>query len=93
VNRPGPPHVPITGRWGARGRHTGVMVPRAPTGHAGRVPEPHGRRTMHKQLEMRTSHRTRTQQWVLALLWAAGVLALALATAVWFVAVYWIEGA
>jgi hypothetical protein len=47
---------------------------------------------MHQQLEMRTSRRTRAKRWRLALLWAAGVLALALATAVMFVAVYWIEG-
>jgi hypothetical protein len=47
---------------------------------------------MHQQLEMRTSHRTRAKRWRLALLWAAGTLVLALATAVWFVAVYRIEG-
>jgi hypothetical protein len=47
---------------------------------------------MHEQLEMRTSHQTRAKRWSLALLWAAGVLALSLATAVMFVAVYRIEG-
>jgi hypothetical protein len=49
-------------------------------------------RTMHEKLEMRTSHRTWAKRWGLALLWAAGILVLALATAVMFVAVYRIEG-
>jgi hypothetical protein len=47
---------------------------------------------MHEKLQMRTSRRTRAKRWGLALLWAAGTLVLALATAVIFVAVYWIEG-
>jgi hypothetical protein len=47
---------------------------------------------MHEKLGMRTSHRSRVKRWGLALLWAAGVLLLALATAVMFVAVYRIEG-
>ena len=47
---------------------------------------------MHQQLEMRTSHRTRAKRWGLALLWATGILVLALATAVIFVAIYRIEG-
>jgi hypothetical protein len=47
---------------------------------------------MHEKLQMRTSHRTRANRWRLVLLWAAGILVLALATAVIFVAVYRIEG-
>ena len=47
---------------------------------------------MHEKLQMRTSHRTRAKRWGLALLWAAGILVLALATAVIFVAIYRIEG-
>ena len=47
---------------------------------------------MHEKLERRTSHRSRARRWGLALLWAAGFLVLALATAVIFVAVYRIEG-
>ena len=47
---------------------------------------------MHEKLQMRTGHRARARRWGLALLWAAGTLVLALATAVWFVAVYQIEG-
>jgi hypothetical protein len=47
---------------------------------------------MHQKRGMRTSHRTRAKRWGLALLWPAGVLVLALATAVWFVAVYRMEG-
>jgi hypothetical protein len=47
---------------------------------------------MHQKLGMRTSRRTRAKRWGLALLWAAGILLLALATAVMFVAVYRIEG-
>jgi 4-hydroxybenzoate polyprenyltransferase len=47
---------------------------------------------MHEKLQRRTSHRMRAKRWIFALLWAAGTLALALATAVWFVAVYRIEG-
>jgi hypothetical protein len=46
---------------------------------------------MHEKLEERTSHRTRAKRWGLALLWPAGVLLLALATAVMFVGVYLIE--
>jgi hypothetical protein len=61
-------------------------------GRAGRVPKPHSGRTMHEKLGMRTTHRTRAKRWGLALLWAAGILVLALATAVIFVAVYRIEG-
>ena len=47
---------------------------------------------MHDKPGKRTGHRNRAKRWGLALLWAAGTLVLALATAVIFVAVYWIEG-
>jgi hypothetical protein len=43
---------------------------------------------MHQKLGMRTSHRTRAKRWDLVLLWVAGMLVLALATAVWIVVVY-----
>ena len=46
---------------------------------------------MHEKLEERTGHRTRAKRCGLALLWPAGVLLLALATAVMFVAVWLIE--
>jgi hypothetical protein len=47
---------------------------------------------MHEDPREHTGHRIRAKRWGLALLWAAGTLVLALATAVIFVAVYWIEG-
>jgi hypothetical protein len=47
---------------------------------------------MHDKPGKHTGHRNRAKRWGLALLWAAGTLVLALATAVIFVAVYWIEG-
>jgi hypothetical protein len=46
---------------------------------------------MHENLEERTGHRTWAKRWGLALLWPAGVLLLALGTAVMFVGVYLIE--
>ena len=52
--------------------------------------EPH--QTSRAHLEERTGHRTRAKRCGLARLWSAGVLLLALATAVMFVAVYRIEG-
>ena len=60
--------------------------------HTERVRKPHGGLAMHEKLEERTGHRTRAKRCGLALLWSAGVLLLALATAVMFVAVYRIEG-
>jgi len=59
--------------------------------HTGRVRKPHGGLAMHEKLEERTGHRTRAKRWGLALLWPAGVLLLALGTAVMFVGVYLIE--
>jgi hypothetical protein len=47
---------------------------------------------MHENPGRHTGHRMRAKRWRLVLLWAAGTLVLALATAVWFVAVYRIEG-
>jgi hypothetical protein len=46
---------------------------------------------MHEKLEERIGRRTRAKRCGLALLWSAGVLLLALATAVMFVAVWLIE--
>ena len=47
---------------------------------------------MHENPGRHTGHRMRAKRWHLVLLWAAGTLVLALATAVCFVAVYRIEG-
>lgn len=43
---------------------------------------------MHEKRGRRTGHRMRAKRWLLALLWLAGVLLLALAAAVVVVAAY-----
>jgi hypothetical protein len=43
---------------------------------------------MHEKPGKRTGHRMRAKRWCLALLWSAGVLLLAVATAVVVVAAY-----